>query len=181
MIRLAAALFGLVIGSFSNVIIHRVPIKESIVWPASHCPTRREEIKPRDNIPLLSYLMLRGRCRNCGTRIPVRYPVVEALSGLLFAAAAYEFGLSLDLLSALILIVVLVSLAGTDLEHRLLPNVIVGPAAVAGLAVLRWPDWLSLFLPTRSGGGFIRFLLLRWRVVFSRWPSYIPAAWAWET
>ncbi|MDP8939380.1 MAG: prepilin peptidase [Actinomycetota bacterium] len=135
MIRLAAALFGLVIGSFSNVIIHRVPIKESIVWPASHCPTRREEIKPRDNIPLLSYLMLRGRCRNCGTRIPVRYPVVEALSGLLFAAAAYEFGLSPDLLSALILIVVLISLAGTDLEHRLLPNVIVGPAAVAGLAV----------------------------------------------
>lgn len=135
MIPLAAALFGLVIGSFLNVVIHRVPTKKSIVWPASHCPTCGEEIKPRDNVPLLSYLALRGRCRSCRARISVRYPAVEAATGLLFGAAAYEFGLSLQLVSALILIAALVALAGTDLEYRLLPNAIVGPAALVGLVV----------------------------------------------
>ena len=135
MIPLAAVLFGLVIGSFLNVVIHRVPIKESIIWPASHCPVCGKEIKPRDNVPLLSYITLRGRCRSCGAHISARYPLVEASTGLLFGAAAYEFGLSLQLVPALVLIVVLVSLAGTDLEHRLLPNAIVGPAALAGLAL----------------------------------------------
>jgi leader peptidase (prepilin peptidase)/N-methyltransferase len=135
LIPLTGVLFGLVIGSFLNVVIHRVPIKESIVWPASHCPACGAEIKPWDNVPLLSYVMLRGRCRNCEAHISVRYPLVEASTGLLFGAAAYEFGFSLQLASALVLIVALVSLAGTDLEHRLLPNVIVGPAALAGLAI----------------------------------------------
>jgi leader peptidase (prepilin peptidase)/N-methyltransferase len=128
-----AVLFGLVVGSFLNVVIHRVPHHESIVWPASHCPHCGAPIRPLDNIPLISYLLLRGRCRNCKERISARYPAVEALTGLLFGAAAYEFGLSLELLSALVLISALIVLAVIDLEHRLLPNVIVGPAALAGL------------------------------------------------
>src|SRR5215210_1609827 len=133
MIVIAAVLFGLVVGSFLNVVIHRVPRRESIVWPASHCPHCGEPIRPADNIPLISYVLLGGRCRNCKEPISVRYPAVEATTGLLFGAAAYEFGASLALLPALVLISALISLAAIDLEHRLLPNVIVGPAALAGL------------------------------------------------
>src|SRR5215213_8477161 len=132
---IVAFLFGMVVGSFLNVVIHRVPRHESIVWPASHCPHCGESIRPRDNLPLISYLLLRGRCRNCKEPISARYPAVEALTGLLFGAAAYEFGVSLELLPALILISTLFALAVIDVEHRLLPNVIVGPAALAGLVL----------------------------------------------
>ena len=76
MIALVAALFGLVVGSFLNVVIHRVPRRESIVWPASHCPSCGEAIAPKDNVPLVSYLLLRGRCRNCKATISARYPLV---------------------------------------------------------------------------------------------------------
>lgn len=135
MLAFVAALFGLVVGSFLNVVIHRVPRRESVVWPASHCPHCGEPIRPLDNVPLLSYLLLRGRCRNCKQPISPRYPAVEALTGLLFGAAAHEFGVSLTLLPALVLIPTLIALAAIDLEHRLLPNVIVGPAALAGLVL----------------------------------------------
>jgi leader peptidase (prepilin peptidase) / N-methyltransferase len=128
-----AGLFGLVIGSFLNVVIHKVPLRQSIVWPSSRCPSCGEYIKSFDNLPVLSYLMLRGRCRSCKAHISPRYPLVESLTGMLFALAAYEFGLSLSLVWALVLISVLVALAGTDLEHRLLPNAIVVPATVVGL------------------------------------------------
>ena len=148
MIVLVSGLLGLIAGSFLNVVIHRVPLRQSVVWPASRCPACGAPIEPRDNVPLLSYVVLRGRCRNCKARISARYPLVEALTGVLFAAAAYEFGLGLELLSALALILTLVALAGTDLEHRLLPNAIVGPAALVGftLSVLGSPDrwWVYL-------------------------------------
>ena len=134
-IAVVVGLFGLVIGSFLNVVIHRVPLRQSIVWPSSRCPECGERVKSFDNLPVLSYLLLRGRCRNCKARISPRYPAVEALTGLLFALSAYEFGLSLKLLPALVLVSVLIALAGTDLEHRLLPNAIVFPAALLGLVL----------------------------------------------
>src|SRR5215203_6519430 len=132
MLVFAAVLFGLVVGSFLNVVIHRVPRRESVVWPASHCPHCGESIRPSDNVPLISYVLLRGRCRNCKEPISVRYPAVEATTGLLFGGAAYKLGFSLALLLALVFISALISLAVIDLEHRLLPNVIVGPATLAG-------------------------------------------------
>jgi leader peptidase (prepilin peptidase) / N-methyltransferase len=135
LIVIVAALFGLVIGSFLNVVIHRVPRRESVAWPASHCPHCGEPIRPLDNVPLLSYLLLRGCCRNCKESISVRYPAVEAVTGFLFGVAAYEFGVSLALLAALVFILILIALAAIDLEHRLLPNAIVGPATLAGLAL----------------------------------------------
>src|SRR5918993_4531398 len=135
MLVLVAILFGLVVGSFLNVVSHRVPHRESVVWPASHCPHCGEPIRPGDNVPLISYVLLRGRCRNCKEPISARYPAVEATTGLLFGAAAYEFGVSLAMFSALVLISALISLAAIDLEHRLLPNVIVGPAALVGLVL----------------------------------------------
>lgn len=163
MIVVVAGLFGLVIGSFLNVAIHRVPRGESIAWPGSRCPACGEEIRATDNVPVLSYLLLRGRCRNCKARISARYPAVEALTGFLFAAAAYEFGLGLALLSALVLICVLIALAGIDLEHRLLPNVIVVPAATSGLAlsVLSDPErwWVYLVSSVTVSGGLLALAL----------------------
>jgi leader peptidase (prepilin peptidase)/N-methyltransferase len=160
---IVAVLFGLVVGSFLNVVIHRVPRHESIVWPASHCPHCGEPIRPVDNVPLISYLLLRGRCRNCKERISARYPAVEALNGLLFGAAAYEFGVSLELLPALVLISALIVLAIIDLEHRLLPNVIVGPAALAGLilSILVNPaGWWIYPLSALAVAGFLLVLAL---------------------
>lgn len=157
MLASLAGLLGLVVGSFLNVVIHRVPLRQSIVWPGSQCPACGAEIRARDNVPLLSYLLLRGRCRNCKARIPVRYPIVEVLTGALFAGAALRFGFGLTLLSALVLIGTLVALAGIDLEHRLLPNVIVGPAAVAGLglSILSSPGtwWVYLVSAVAVSGG----------------------------
>lgn len=143
MLTLVAGLFGLVIGSFLNVVIHRVPLGESIAFPGSKCPECETPISPKDNIPVLSYVFLRGKCRNCGTPIPLRYPLVEAATGILFALAALRFGVSLELTAALVLVITLVSLAMTDLEHRLLPNAIVAPAAVAGLvlSIAARPEW----------------------------------------
>ncbi len=159
MIVVVIGVLGLVIGSFLNVVIYRVPLRRSIVWPASHCPQCGAAIKPRDNVPLLSYVLLRGRCRYCGARISVRYPAVEALTGILFAAAAYEFRPGYVLLSALVLISALISLAAIDLEHRLLPNAIVGPAALVGfaLSVLASPErwWLYLLSAGAVAGGLL--------------------------
>src|SRR5215207_5132950 len=163
MIVLIAVLFGLVVGSFLNVVIHRVPRRESIVWPASHCPHCGEPIRPGDNVPLISYLLLRGRCRNCKEPISLRYPAVEALTGLLFGAASYEFGMSLALLPAMVLIPALIALAVIDLEHRLLPNVIVGPVALAGLvlSILANPaGWWIYPLSALAVAGFLLVLAL---------------------
>lgn len=153
-----AVLFGLVVGSFLNVVIHRVPRRESIVWPASHCPHCGESIRPGDNVPLISYLLLRGRCRNCKEPISIRYPTVEALTGLLFGVAAYTFGVSLALIPALVLIPALIALAVIDLEHRLLPNVIVFPAALTGLvlSILANPTgWWTYPLSALAVAGFL--------------------------
>ncbi|HPG26809.1 MAG TPA: prepilin peptidase [Myxococcota bacterium] len=87
-----AAILGLLVGSFLNVVIHRVPAGLSIVFPASHCPACEQKIAPWDNVPVLSYLWLRGRCRHCGVRISARYPAVEALTGLVFMAIGWRFG-----------------------------------------------------------------------------------------
>jgi leader peptidase (prepilin peptidase) / N-methyltransferase len=161
LIVFVAGLLGLIAGSFLNVVIHRVPRRQSVVWPASHCPACGEPIEPRDNVPLLSYVLLRGRCRNCNARISPRYPLVEALTGILFAGAAYEFGLGLELLSALALVLVLIALAGTDLEHRLLPNAIVGPAALIGLtlSVLESPESWWMYVASALAVAGVLFAL----------------------
>jgi leader peptidase (prepilin peptidase)/N-methyltransferase len=139
-IPVVVGLFGLVVGSFLNVVIYRVPRGRSVVWPGSRCPLCGVPIEAFDNVPALFYLVLHGRCRSCKARISPRYPVVEGLTGLLFGLAACEVGLSLALvwalvLWALVLISVLVALGGIDLEHRLLPNAIVGLASVVGFAL----------------------------------------------
>ena len=135
MLAVVAALFGLVVDSFLNVVIHRVPLRQSIVWPSSQCPTCGVPIKSFDNFSLLTCLLLRGKCRECKARVSPRYPLVEGVTGFLFGLAAYEFGLSLALVPALVFIAVLIALAGTDLQHSLLPNAIVFPATLVGLVL----------------------------------------------
>jgi leader peptidase (prepilin peptidase) / N-methyltransferase len=158
-----AALLGLVVGSFVNVVIHRVPLRRSVVWPASRCLQCDKEIRARDNVPLLSYVLLRGRCRRCGRRISPRYPAVEALTCVLFAAAAFTFGVGYELILALVLIPVLFALAAIDLEYRLLPNTITGPAALVGLALAAFAgpsEWWIYPLSALILAGFLLVLAI---------------------
>ncbi|MEI6374338.1 MAG: prepilin peptidase [Actinomycetes bacterium] len=145
----ACGIFGLLIGSFLNVVIYRVPAGQSIVSPPSRCPGCGSEIKAYDNIPIISWLLLRGKCRNCGEPISVRYPLVELLTGVLFAVMAWKFGFSWELPAFLFLAAVGVALAAIDLDTRRLPNVITLPSYPVAVALLvlpavldgRWPDF----------------------------------------
>jgi leader peptidase (prepilin peptidase) / N-methyltransferase len=121
------ALLGLAIGSFLNVVIYRVPRNESIVSPPSACPQCGTPISNRDNVPVVSWLLLRGRCRSCGQPISARYPIVEATTSLLFAGAALRYGYDAALPALLVLLAGLFALACIDLELRLLPRKIVYP------------------------------------------------------
>ena len=132
----ACAVLGLCVGSFLNVVVWRVPRHESVVSPPSHCPACDTEIRPRDNVPVLSWLLLRGRCRTCGVHISARYPLVEAGTGLLWAALAWRFGADWALPAYLVLGAGLVALALIDLDTFLLPNRIVYPLTVAVVALL---------------------------------------------
>lgn len=131
-----AVVMGLAFGSFANVVVHRVPLKQSIVRPASRCPSCGVELRARDNIPVVSWLLLRGKCHNCGARISPRYPAIEILTAALFGFAAWRIRPSTDLIAYLPLLWVLVVLSFIDLEHKLLPNRIVVPSFVAGVALL---------------------------------------------
>ncbi|MGC8626860.1 MAG: prepilin peptidase [Acidimicrobiales bacterium] len=133
--------FGLVIGSFANVVIYRVPLGRSVVSPGSACPVCGAQVRPRDNIPVVSWLWLRGRCRDCGAPISPRYVLVEGLTGVLFAGAGLRFGLSWTAVGEAVLMAGLVALAFIDLEHMLLPKkvvyvtlALVGAALLAGAA-----------------------------------------------
>lgn len=137
LVTIGSALLGLIIGSFLNVVIWRVPRGESIVSPPSACPQCGHEIRAYDNIPVVSWLVLRGKCRDCGHPISARYPLVELGTGLLFAAMAWRFGLSWELPAYLYFAAIAVALALIDLDTRRLPNVITLPSyAVAGALLL---------------------------------------------
>lgn len=130
------AVFGLAIGSFLNVVIWRVPRGENIASPPSHCPGCDNPISPRDNIPLLSWLLLRGKCRHCREPISIRYPAVELGTGVLFAAFAIHFGLHADLPAYLYLAAIGVALAMIDIDLLRLPDVLTLPSYLVGLALL---------------------------------------------
>ena len=150
--------FGAAIGSFVNVLAYRLPRHESIVKPRSRCPKCQTQIAGYDNIPVLSWLLLRGRCRHCASPIPVRYPVVEALTALLFVGVGLKIGLEDTLLPALALTITLVAAAETDLEHRIIPNRLMATSAVA--AVVLWAIVDPGGLPEKliagaAAGGFL--------------------------
>ena len=128
-------IFGTIIGSFLNVVIHRVPNEESIVFPNSACPNCEKLIKSYDNIPILSWLILGGKCRNCKNPISPRYLFVEILTGLLFLSVYWSIGFNAFLPVALIFVAAVVSLVFIDAEHMILPNVITYPLLVFALLV----------------------------------------------
>jgi leader peptidase (prepilin peptidase) / N-methyltransferase len=136
LIAAGCALLGLLIGSFLNVVIWRVPRKESVVAPSSHCPGCGNPIAPRDNVPVLSWLVLRGRCRHCRKRISVRYPLIELACAVLFAAIGARFADSWALPAFLIFGAGLLAISVIDLEHYIIPNRIVYPLGFVGLPLL---------------------------------------------
>ena len=125
---------GLAVGSFLNVVAARLPLGRSLVSPGSACMECGREIAWYDNIPLVSYAVLRGRCRGCGTHIPLRYPAVELASGLLVAGCFWKFGFSGSAFVGAFFCLALVAISATDIEHRIIPNRIVLPAAAIVLA-----------------------------------------------
>ncbi len=117
-----AAIFGAVIGSFLNVVIWRLPRGESIVSPGSRCPQCGEPVKPYDNVPIVSWLLLRGKCRNCGHPISARYPLVEGLTAVLMALVPIFLGADSDVWLGFAFVLLLVPIAFIDLDHRIIPN-----------------------------------------------------------
>jgi leader peptidase (prepilin peptidase)/N-methyltransferase len=149
-----SALLGLAVGSFLNVVIWRVPRKESVVRPPSHCPSCDTPIGPADNIPVVSWLALRGKCRHCAHPISVRYPLVEAGCGLLFLAVALRFGSAWELPAYLVLAASLLAISMIDIEHFIVPDRITAPLTVSAVALLGLAAALE-----GEGGRFVRSLL----------------------
>jgi leader peptidase (prepilin peptidase)/N-methyltransferase len=133
---LSVALVGLVVGSFLNVVVWRVPRGESVVRPPSHCPACDSPVRPRDNVPVLSWLLLRGRCRDCGAPISARYPLVELLTAVAWVVLATRIGLEPELPAFLYLGAIAVALALIDIDVKRLPNAIVLPSYVVGAVLL---------------------------------------------
>jgi leader peptidase (prepilin peptidase) / N-methyltransferase len=151
------ALIGAAIGSFLNVCIYRLPRRESLVWPASHCTSCGRTLSWYENVPILGWLALRGRCRTCGERISIVYPIVELVTAVIFVCGYLIYGwtplLAVRLLFACAMIVLFV----IDLQHQILPNVITVPGIVIGfiLSVFLPPGWVSSLLGIVLGGGVL--------------------------
>lgn len=162
-VTVVAGLLGLVIGSFLNVVAYRVPIGKSVVSPASACPACGHPIRWFDNIPVVSWLVLRGRCRDCGARISARYPIVEAATGALFAATYLVIGPVWVLPAYLLFAGTTMVLVLTDLDHKRIPNRILYPATVAAVLLLTAgaaADGTLDDIPRAVAGGGIYFGLL---------------------
>jgi leader peptidase (prepilin peptidase)/N-methyltransferase len=168
---------ALALGSFLNVVAARVPLRRSVVTPRSACMSCGTEIAARDNVPLLSYALLRGRCRSCGVSIPWRYPAVELVTALLVAGCVLRFGVSGRAAVGAFFCAALVAVSATDLEHRIIPNRIVVPAAAivlaAQTALTLSPEWAiaafgasgfllaaALVYPAGMGMGDVKLALL---------------------
>lgn len=169
---IGSAVFGLIWGSFFNVVIYRLPIGASLVRPPSSCPGCRTRIKPYDNVPVVSYLLLRGRCRACGRPISPVYPVVELLTAVAFAAVYLRVGeLGWPLLAGWVFAGALIVLAFIDAFHQILPDEITIPGLVLGLGWSFIRDDLSLrgaLLGALTGGGFLMFVYLLYRLIRKR-------------
>lgn len=126
-------IFGTIIGSFLNVVIYRTPQRKSIIFPPSHCTKCGHELKPVDLLPVLSYILLKGRCRYCSEEISIRYPVVELLTGLIFFIIFYKFDLSIKALSYIFLSTVLIVITFIDIEHKIIPNKLILTGIFGGI------------------------------------------------
>lgn len=148
---------GLAIGSFLNVCIYRLPRRESLLFPPSHCPTCDRQLAWFENVPVVSWLVLRGRCRTCRMAIPVQYPLVEATTAALFVSGYVIYGWTPLLAARLLFACAMIVLFVIDLHHRILPNVITLPGIVVGLALSLFlpPGWASSLIGATAGGGLL--------------------------
>ena len=153
-----AFIFGAAIGSFLNVCIFRLPAKTSIVKPDSQCPHCHKSIRYYDNIPLISYVVLRGKCRDCGGKISWRYPLVELITALLALLLFLKFGLTLTFLTYFIFTAVLIVITFIDLDHQIIPDIITLPGIpiffLAAIFLVKIP-WLDSLLGLLIGGGVL--------------------------
>jgi len=181
-IKLILFCFGAIIGSFLNVVIYRSPRHESLLFPASHCPQCGEKIRWFDNIPLLSFLILRGKCRSCKTAIPVRYLVVETLTATLFAMFYHIYGFSYEFLFYATLSALLLTVTFTDLEKGKIPNSVILTGAIAGLcmSLIFWPvcvppswtgrplNFINSLIAFFAGGGIMIFWAVTGKILFKK-------------
>ncbi len=130
-----AVVFGLIWGSFLNVCIYRMPKEESVVFPRSYCPNCKHPIAFYDNMPILSYILLRGKCRHCSAPISIRYPVIEAISGLIWGIAVWRHGISLPALIEIVFFSILLLSTAVDFAHRIIPDEASVGGALAGLVL----------------------------------------------
>jgi leader peptidase (prepilin peptidase)/N-methyltransferase len=150
-------ILGIIIGSFLNVLIYRLPRKLSLIRPSSECPQCGSKIRFYDNIPIFSFLFLRGKCRACGGRIPFRYPLVETLAGLLSVAALHRFGITLTGFEALFLSFIFISVFFIDLEFTIIPDIFTLPGMIIGFGLSFFPggfiNWNQCLIGLLVGGG----------------------------
>ena len=151
---------GAVLGSFLNVVIHRLPRGESLVHPRSRCPSCETQIAGYDNVPIVSWLVLRGRCRHCRAPISPRYPALELITAVTFAAVILVRGFDDDLIVELPFVAALIALAGIDADHKLLPNKIVYPLAAWGVVAVLIAERDDFVEHLAAGAGAFLFLLI---------------------
>lgn len=171
MTTVIAFLFGTVVGSFLNVCIHRLPKEESVVVPRSRCPACQAPIRALHNIPLVSFVLLRGRCRACGHPIFWRYPVVEGLTGILFSLTVARFGVTLHAAFLLAFLSGLVVVSFIDLDHQIIPNAITLPGIPLGLVAglfLGQPPVLDRLIGALGGAGFLYLVLFYGGVLYGQ-------------
>ncbi len=164
-------ILGLTVGSFSNVCINRIPKNESIIYPASHCPKCRSNILAKDNIPLLSFILLKGRCRNCKSKISIQYPVVEFLTGLIYLIIYLIYGFSVQSLIYIILSSALIIIAFIDLNQQIVPDVISLPGIVICFIISFFVPYISFINSAWGvlvGGGIILVIGLTGTVIFKK-------------
>lgn len=147
-------IFGTVAGSFLNVCIYRMPRGESIVFPSSHCTVCKYPIGARDNIPIIGFLLLRGRCRNCGSRIPYTYPAVEIIAGILTLLLVHNYGLQLKTFLYLAVTYALIVVSVIDLRYMIIPNAVTIPGIIIGLATSAFQTEWGLFFSVITAPGY---------------------------
>lgn len=151
-------IIGTIIGSFLNVCIYRIPRKESLIFPSSRCPVCKTPIKAKENIPIISYILLRGKCPNCSSGISARYPLVESLTGAFFFIIYIFYGISFETLVSLIFISCMIVITFIDLEFQIVPDKITLPGIIAGLIfsfIMPFMDFKDSLLGIIIGGGIL--------------------------
>lgn len=157
-----AFVIGAMIGSFLNVCIYRWPAGQSVIRPRSRCPSCGNPLAWYDNIPIFSWLALRGRCRNCGVPIPVQYPIIELTVALIWTAAAIRFGLSIDALSSALFLTIMLGIAVTDAREMVIPDQFTWPGTIIGLALAALPGGITLLSAfLGAAGSALAFWLLQ--------------------